>query len=497
MDKDWLENNLRNRFDGQEAPMDMEAEWAALQNRRQPKKSRRFLLWWFGGLGSFAILSMLLWTFNNNSDLYALQDNNVQYNEQKTTHSTASITPIEKPVTLPTKKIESTNATLLASTHQDDAPSEKEEINSVLEKISALNNEKIGTKNSKINDKNRDVENIKILNNTTSFPSIKEQIIQTKTKKSIESVGVTEQDDSLLLASQKLTKNLDLPILLEKRTVNYLENSTITNLIKYDFKMPTLKPWEELPKVDDLPQYNTNKYNKGLGVHIGYGWNNRTLEAENSSSQDIIQRRNDAELTLDVIDISLSYRQLLNQKIYVEGHLGVQQSMDRLDDYYANTEPMLIENQPIVIRNLPDGTTETEMGTIEATVFNSVQATFYQTYRQAYGNIWIGFYDQTEADWIVSIATGLDVAIWNSANGNTFQDAERMGEYTRLEDSSYKKSGVLSALMRLEGSRLINQTNELGLGIQGKINITDNYNSINIAERRQWITGNIFYRKWF
>lgn len=46
MRKDWLEDDLKDRFEDFGSEMDLEAEWSALEDRRDPEPKRRFPIWY-------------------------------------------------------------------------------------------------------------------------------------------------------------------------------------------------------------------------------------------------------------------------------------------------------------------------------------------------------------------------------------------------------------------------------------------------------------------
>ncbi len=479
MKEDWLKNKLNDRFDNFDSGLDLDQAWSDLDAKRNPpKKKRRLLFFWFGtGVVGMMLVGLFLMNQKKlvNSERLILgssvEDSVISEKEEEFQKNDNINLPRAKNKAEDNLKEESTkvkerrnaltnNKKLILAEIDDQRPVGQDRSFEALSK-STLETVYTHTENHPVTGQNATSENEHLRSmegdlSVTEFdsnvvlkeegePNKKESVVPLQSLSLLETLG----NEANLFNSKLPRISIPLPR-IDKQTKVKNKAATV------DSKKPKLRDY-----------YN------GFGVSVAYGIHQRNLTMNFDVEHEFVEKRQNQERPLDVIEANAFYRRYFNSGIMAELGFGFQQT-----NFKFNFEETMIVSEEVedgvtAIHSYPDGTEETIYGTVLETTTTLREYTYYQKYQQVNLRGMVGKSMRINQRLNFGVFTGLEYGVYSNARGVSFSASRDGAPLGSLADLGYRNVGTLNALMRLDVVTELGPRTQLAFSIFGKSMLND------------------------
>jgi len=424
MRKNWLEEKLYQRLKDKPADLDLDLAWKELEAKRYPKKDRRKsgFLWTFGGLILVLFLSSLFFSnkelLQNNKKL--LVDNALIETSELTKKSKIEI--FSEPV-----------QTQITQTSKTDQKDQTANLKSTKEVIT--HNKTIASNNKKTTEKNtlsKQLENSRIsLANQTIYQGNS----QDNGIDNYAPVGVVSNTDNStgIIAS------------LNETNLSALQFAQISGLEINPFETDRSKLVLEEP---DRPLHvvkHKKALRKRLGLAMTYGNMNGQLEGTRELSP-VNSLRNELEKPLDRFDIGLSYDFFIKKNVYITTGLNFEQYTSSFTQIFQSSEVLSVTDTITIILD-PEASPQYLFGEVDQRL--KYQRSNYLKYRTISVPIGIGLNLPIAKTIDFNITSGLNIGFFTINNGEFIRYEQEFEELADLNDSYYKKSGILGGFAQI------------------------------------------------
>lgn len=462
-----FEKELKNRLGDHSSPIDLEAEWAALEAIRPPKRKRRFGFWIFWGGSSILILGLILWFTTLPNPALVVND------PAPTDQQLYDLIPDNK---AEERSVSSNNHTPVA----------EEDFDAPLAKSTKVEPSELDD-NSRALVKNQDLVK----------GDLTERIENTRVSDSVakENTGVSSTPILALTNQVQEQSNTEQKGIVEIPGIDQYKAMTLLSLKlePLQIKEPNMN-WE----FSEVPITKVLKTNDrwSLGIYSGYGKAFRQLSASEAELRPFIDRRNDAETTLDTWYTALNLRKRFGKHWFAEFGVGYAQTAIRFQDVNISTASVELDDQLISLTYRNDGTVEEAFGEVLAETTTTTSGVYYQYNRDLFfqlsGGRNIPFNQKTG----INISMGLSFSLFSKKGGTVFS-IDSPNIYADLVDSNYRKSGLINAMALTELYYRPNRNWEIALGLAGSAPLNNAYADQEIIEKRQFIALQAGLRKSF
>lgn len=391
MKKDWLEEKLKEKLNDYPSPMDLEASWAALADRREEKKKRGFFIWFMGTgliliLGTGLALGSSLW--------------------QKEQPRTLSFFPVSLAGSVPATALLSPPIVAREMAKHVPASPDLAEV----EKESRL-----------VRQPQKTEEGTKVLGRIA--PSL-DVHLENRAGDKLELQEIAEGIPPLLEVKQALSPLNNLNI----------SPSTIAATHK-----------DHLTALSLSSPYVKRRQQRGgwwLGFSGTVGTFQRQLKGVNEMDQALVNRRLAAEKPLDAWSFSLDIRKDFGQGFFIQSGLRHQLSYESFTDQYEKSYEKILEDQVTQIIQRADGSTSEVRGELGVQVKETTASLIYNQQSLTEIPVLVGIEILKARKSGLSLSMGGIYGLIQRKDGQAFSSVASIGEYESLQRLHYRSASI-------------------------------------------------------
>ena len=451
MKQDWFDKKLADRMHGLDSEMDFANAWRRIEDRRN-KKKKRIIFFWLAGFALLTCSALVV-------DFY--------FSENKNQPAIGSVPELKYTNNIKTP-------VLANKSQQNSNPENIKPDNTPLSIFNHKTNREINSKNiseksventpSKTNNHlplGGDKKNISILNSP-----IQQTPPATAPKKSTSPAPKT----NIIPATKK---QVPKKIATLGFYVKQIENKHETISVN----------------IDNLP---FNKRKNKWGATFSYGNFFRTLNPTSAGREEWVDRRNAIEKPLDAFYADIFFRKYISPKIFLQSGLGYLQQATRLEEAHENNYPETMEDQLIEIIRYADGTEEEVFGEAEGLVTQKTTVTKYQKSRSVLLPFLIGLNLPLNQQSGFIFSMGVAASIVTDHTGMTISENNIPGDYAPVNNSFYKKSGLIYGQGNADYYFRLNKKWKIAGGVQSMISLNNQVKSGNgFEDKLRYLGGRI------
>lgn len=477
MKEDWLEDKMKERFEGFDSGLNLEEAWGDLEARRNPEKTNRkgLIWWWTAAAGGIILLAGLFFV-------------NLPYSAQGSIVSAENTEQEMK---------QNTNGSITQSVENQIIVEEKTEEQSVSSPV-LKNNENVKSEYFQ-KEKASEKENINTKKESsvelTRKNSIANKALITKyadyRKKDSNS---SENLSSFPTYSANESEVIDINF-LKQDYVSLLENQI--GLLKQVEIIPTdISNFYQINKLVDDKDGKSKTLKNTIGLSYNFGKAFRETPRGRSNSNYTILR-DKAEKNLDAWSAQLFFERKIKEDWFLRFDVGYVSVTDSYIDEAILTTPKMFDNQVLQINRFIDGTESQVVGEALGSQTQTTTNTFYQRYRSSFIGFAFGRKFDLASSFTFRASAGADLTIFRNNQGVIADPTETSDEYDNLSNFSSQKGSFLAGKVRFELGKTIGKSHEISLGLVGRADLTDVKNHPLYVGRRQFLFGELTYRKFF
>lgn len=478
MKKDWFEDKLNERFDDYDSGLDLNHAWSDLESRRNSKKKKRrpFFFCFVGGMVGVLIVGLFLFSqfFEPKNKSISTQNSKKFLGEIKVETGSKledlKLLPQEekiKETKIDQQKLPAGVAVEFMSKSDSSDPL-----------LTSRNNEIVrGNNGDEISRRDRIIVRDNRISSSTVDVKLNNFLNQDLSETNFGPNSVESAGELLLLPILDLLPAFNQSgFRLEPMHVEKLDHQRFV----LEFKT------KEETNSSDLTDVKN-----GIGVSIAYGVHQRQLESQTTGLDDFLASKNNQEKPLDVIDVHAFYRRHLKSGLVAEFGLGLQQTTYKFQREETIISTKEIENGVVAIHSYPDGNTETIYGDVLEIVTTTRAHTHYQKYQQVNLRGLIGKQFGFFGSLDLGVFAGVEYGVYSNAKGVSILSAGTVDRVGKLNDLAYKKSGNLSALLRMDLLADCGPLTDLGFSILGKTSLNSLHQQSEFSDRRNYLMGQL------
>lgn len=428
MKKDWLEEKLREKLNDYPSPMDMEASWVALAERREEKKKRGFFFWFMGtamvlGAGLALALGSSAWQMEQPSELSFFP---ISLNGKAETAQLAPTLPkiapaVNSPISI--EAVRQQNVTpLLANDQQEvafDQPKENRVPSStILTKLSEEEKpegQHVATAPQQVSEIEKSLQ---ALNSLVLLPSAPQSL---------------DQEDISALP-------LSAPLARRRQSGAW---------------------W--------------------LGFSATVGTFQRQLKGVSEMDQALVDRRLVAEKPLEAWSFSLDIRRDFGQGFFIQGGLRHHFSYESFTDEYEKTYDKVLEDQLTQIIQRADGSTTEVRGDVSVQVKETTSNLMYNQQSLTEIPFILGIEVLKARKSGVNLSLGGIYGLIHRKDGQAFANTDGLGEYASLQSLNYRSASIWGGQLQMDVFQEVAPQFQLFGGIQLK-------SYLNMAEQKAYFS---------
>lgn len=396
MKKDWLEEKLKEKLNDYSSPLDKEASWAALADRRKEKKKRGFLFWFMGTamvlvLGAASALGASWWQMEQPSALSFF------------------------PVSL-TGKAEMTQLTLPIPKINPTANSPKSAAVTVQQPAIQL----IATQQEK-----------------EAVDPLKENIVPS-------GIVHTKESEEGVSPESQLTTDAQQILEIEQTL------SSLNSLILLPSSSKSLEK-EELSALPLSAPLARRRQSGGwwLGFSGTVGTFQRQLQGASEMDQLLIDRRLAAEKPLEAWSFSLDIRKDFGQGFFIQSGLRHHFSYESFTDEYEKTYEKVLEDQLTQIIQRADGSTTEVRGDVSVQVKETTANLIYNQQSLTEIPVILGIELLKTRKSGVDLSLGGIYGLIQRKDGQAFANTSGLGEYASLQTLNYRSASIWGGQLQM------------------------------------------------
>lgn len=398
MKKDWLEEKLKEKLNDYSSPLDKEASWAALADRRKEKKKRGFFFWFMGTamvlvLGAASALGTSLWQMEQPSALSFF------------------------PVSL-TGKAEMTQLTLPVPKIDPAVNSPKSVAVIVQQPATQL----IATQQEK-----------------GAVDPLKESTVLS----GIAQVQAKEGEEKMPLGSQLTT---------DAQQISEIEQA-LNSLNTLSLLPSSSEPLEkkELSALPLSAPLGRRRQSGGwwLGFSGTVGTFQRQLKELNEVDQALVDRRLAAEKPLEAWSFSLDIRKDIEQGFFIQSGLRHHFSYESFTDEYEKSYEKVLEDQLTQIIQRADGSTTEVRGDVSVQVKETTANLIYNQQSLTEIPVVLGVELLKTRKSGIDLSLGGIYGLIQRKDGQAFANTSGLGEYASLQTLNYRSASIWGGQLQM------------------------------------------------
>lgn len=458
--------------------LDLDQAWAEFN--KEPKKTRRFPIWWCFGIGSIFLLGGLIYLVSNFSSYKDSKDSITTVEEAEVNIPEEPIIsfPSEQELIVPKEQISSsiihqakTSQTILSKiTNRQEGKLSKTQritenatsifkesdtdlsVTTSMEIVQNYSSEKLTKSASHLKEKDTDLSVI-----------ISKEVVQFTKPKSILKEGDT---DLSVITSKELAQNYSSEKALQKETT--LEAvAAIAPLLHF---LPS-QGVREIPTA--TVQIPKRKYNKwSLGLHYSLGNANRKL----SKGQVAYTQRRQKEQFLEANRLELVLSKNWTKFFFLQTGISLSQYRSKLvEEIQTINSPVFYENV-VTETHTRNNLTEELIGIAQGSQLVINRYTRFQRYQTLSIPLRLGLRFPLWEQWQITASSGIAVSIFGQTKGLTFSSVLPDGIYVPIEELDYRKTGLIEGMGQLAIERSFGKTS-LSLGLQSTFDLNNRFSN--------------------
>lgn len=428
MKKDWLEEKLKEKLNDYPSPMDMEASWAALAERREEKKKRGFLFWFMGtamvlASGVALALGSSLWQMEQPSDL--------------------SFFPISLK-----EKDETAQRRLPLPTIDPRGHSPK---------FSELVSQQEATRLGVNDQKKEELDQLK--ENSIPSTTLLTQLSQEESPEAQQAATAPRQISEIEKPLNALNSLLLLPAssqLIGKEDLNPLPLSA-----PLARRLQAGAWW--------------------LGFSATAGTFQRQLKGGSEMDQLLVDRRLEAEKPLEAWSFSLDIRKDVGQGLFIQSGLRHHFSYESFTDEYEKSYEKVLEDQLTQIIQRADGSTTEVRGDVTVEVKETTSNLIYNQQSLTEIPFMLGLAVLKARKSGVNLSLGGIYGLIQRKDGQAFANTNGVGEYASLQTLKYRSASIWGGQLQMDVFQEIAPQFQFFGGIQLK-------SYLNMAEQKTYFS---------
>ncbi len=434
MQRDRLEEKLRNSLSHYPSPMDLEEVWTKLERTRNQEKKRRVAwFWWLGG--TVAVIGLLMITLPD------LEDN--------------------QQVLAASQKAD-INATAAAKSENFKAAASQQRVDQA--QVERIENGTVGLNQQQQQlplafSVSPGVEN-RNLPIHKSFKPAASLVAQLDKKSSPKTDSVAEVRPTVYTRGVIATERIQ-PFANLSSHLTVLQSETTETELK------------GLPFLQSLAR-RRGKYAGnwwiGFSTSVGIQERNLTVNTSRDMESELLQRRREeAETELEAYSFSFDIRKDFRPNWYFQTGIRHQIAFEHFEDQYERTFDKILEDQVTEIIQRADGTTTEIRGEVTVPVTESVLSSIYNTQNLTELPLLVGYRKALTPDIGLDLNLGIIYGIIQRKEGQVHSTAESIGEYESLSQLPYRNSNLLGGQVQGGITYHLNEKWQLLGGLQAKV----------------------------